>query len=431
MFLFKIANFYIINRSKIKGDYMKITIFGMGYVGLPLAIAFSKHFETDGFDIDRNRIQELKKNIDRTKECSDYELNNAKITFTSEIDELTASDVFIITVPTPIDEFNIPNLEPLRKVSSIIATKMEKGAIVILESTVYPGTTREVVIPILEKISGLNYLKDFSVGYSPERINPGDPERKLSSIPKVISGSDPATCETLHFLYSKIVSAGLHVAETIEVAEASKIIENIQRDVNIALINELKIVLDAKNINIFNVLAAASTKWNFHNYFPGLVGGHCIGVDPYYLSHTAKKDNLETRLINSARHINSFMANYEAISFCKKLMAQGAVTKSHRVLVMGMTFKEDCPDLRNSQVPKLITEIEDFGIRVDVIDPYISPELVTDFNVLQDLSIIKNSSYDGIFVAVAHSEFRCIGLRKIKNWLKPHGIFYDIKNIVK
>ena len=407
---------------------MKISILGMGYVGLPLAVALSKHYEIVGFDIDEQRITELKNNIDKTNECSSSKLSGVKVTYTCNVNELPSSDIFIITVPTPIDDFNTPNLDPLKSAAEIVAKKMEKGAIVVIESTVYPGTTIEVIAPILKKYSGLNYLEDFTMGYSPERINPGDNERKLETIPKIISACDKRTCDILLLMYSKIINAKLHVAESIEVAEAAKVIENIQRDVNIALINELKMVFDRKKIDVYQVLEAASTKWNFHSYFPGLVGGHCIGVDPYYLSHSAKKNNFETRIVNSARQINSTMANYEAISFCKKLFKKRGITENLRVLVMGVTFKENCPDIRNSQVPKLIAEMEEFGISVDAIDPYVGGTTISNKKIFSAYSDISSATYDGIFIAVPHTEFIQIGLQIIRQWIKPNGYVYDLKN---
>ncbi|UYO73876.1 nucleotide sugar dehydrogenase [Halomonas qinghailakensis] len=408
----------------------KIAILGLGYVGLPLAVAFSKYFPTLGFDIKTGRIEELKQGKDNTREVSEAELAAApNLTFSCNEDDLKAANVLIVTVPTPIDDHRQPDLTPLVKASEMLGRVVNKGDVVIYESTVYPGATEEECIPVVEKVSGLVFNQDFYAGYSPERINPGDKERPVTKIMKVTSGSTPDIADFVDQLYGTIIEAGTHKASSIKVAEASKIIENTQRDVNIALINELSMIFSLLGIDTHDVIEAAATKWNFIKLQPGLVGGHCIGVDPYYLVHKSMSVGHIPDMIRKAREINDGMARFVASKLIKAMIHKGQLIKGAKVLVMGMTFKENCPDIRNTKVIDLITELKNYGMTVDIYDPYADPEEV----VLEyGLNLIKNISeleYDAIILAVAHESFKQLG-DDVYKFGKNGCTLLDMKNIL-
>jgi UDP-N-acetyl-D-galactosamine dehydrogenase len=416
-----------------------ISIIGLGYVGLPLAVAFSKKYKVIGFDINNKRIEELKKGIDRTLEVSEEKLKEAiknGLEFTSNLEEVKKANIHIVTVPTPIDEHKNPDLTPLIMASRSIGRILKKGDIVIYESTVYPGCTEEVCVPELEKESGLKFNKDFFVGYSPERINPGDKEHTVTKIKKVTSGSTPEIAKEIDELYASIIEAGTHLAPSIKVAEAAKVIENSQRDINIAFVNELALIFDKLGIDTLDVLEAAGTKWNFLKFKPGLVGGHCIGVDPYYLAYKAKEIGYHPEIILAGRRTNDNMGIFVANKVVKLMIKKGHTIKGSRVLVLGITFKENCPDIRNSKVIDVVREFQDFGINVDVYDPWADrDEVKREYDV--DLLQITNSqlpitNYDGIVLAVAHNEFKEIEkqLKKHKSTNIPitnNQVIYDIK----
>lgn len=385
----------------------KIAILGLGYVGLPLAVAFSKHFPTIGFDIKANRIEELKNGQDSTREVSSDELAAAKkLMFSCDESDLKSANVMIVTVPTPIDNHRQPDLTPLIKASEMLGRAVNEGDVIIYESTVYPGATEEVCIPVVEKTSGLIFNKDFYAGYSPERINPGDKQRPVTKIMKVTSGSTPEAADFIDNLYGVIIEAGTHKASSIKVAEASKIIENTQRDVNIALINELAMIFSHLGINTNDVIEAAATKWNFIKLQPGLVGGHCIGVDPYYLVHKSMSVGHIPDMIRKAREINDGMARFVASKLIKSMIQKGQLIKDAKVLVMGMTFKEDCPDIRNTKVVDLIVELEDYGMLVDVYDPWVNPKEAMEEYTVEMINEPKIGYYDAIVIAVGHDEFK-------------------------
>lgn len=384
----------------------KIAIIGLGYVGLPLACAFAKKYDVIGFDINTTRINELSNNIDKTREVtSEYLQNTSRLTFTSDSDELAAANVFIITVPTPIDDNNLPDLSPLVKASQMLSKIIKKDDIVIYESTVYPGATEEVCIPELEA-SGLKLNQDFGVGYSPERINPGDKLRTVENILKVTSGSNPYYTDIVDELYSSVITAGTFKASSIKVAEASKVIENTQRDVNIALINELALIFNEVGIDTHEVIEAAATKWNFIKLMPGLVGGHCIGVDPYYLAHKASSLGLNPNLILTSRAINNSMSKFVAEQTIKKLISYGKNIKDARILLLGVTFKENCPDVRNTKVTDIGSELEKYGVKMTYSDPWVAEEDWKHLDVDHiDYDNIEKNSFDAVIVAVNHSEF--------------------------
>ncbi len=407
----------------------KISVIGLGYVGLPLAVAFSKKYDVIGFDINNERIKELKQGYDRTLEVSEEELKEAieknNIQFTSSLEDIKDANVYIITVPTPIDKHKNPDLTPLIMASRSIGRVLKKGDIVIYESTVYPGCTEEVCVPELERESGLKFNKDFFVGYSPERINPGDKEHTVTKIKKVTSGSTPEIAKEIDELYSSIIEAGTHLAPSIKVAEAAKVIENAQRDINIAFVNELARIFDILNIDTLDVLEAAGTKWNFLPFKPGLVGGHCIGVDPYYLAYKAKEIGYHPEIILAGRRTNDNMGIFVANKVIKLLIHKGHTIKGSKVLVLGITFKENCPDIRNSRVIDVVNELKDFGVNVDVVDPWADNEEVKreyGFELKENPNL---SEYDGIVLAVAHNEFKDIE-NELKN-KKTNQVIYDIK----
>lgn len=405
----------------------KIAIIGLGYVGLPLAVEFGKKYPVLGFDINKERIAELKKGYDRTRESDEASIQSSQyLDFSSDTRDLQAYNVFIVTVPTPIDQFKSPDLKPLLKASEMIGTVLKRGDIVIYESTVYPGCTEEDCVPVLEKISGLKFNHDFFCGYSPERINPGDKVNTLTKIKKVTSGSTPAIADVVDGLYRSIITAGTHKAPSLKVAEASKAIENAQRDINISFVNELALIFDRMSIDTSDVIEAAATKWNFLKYKPGLVGGHCIGVDPYYLAHKAEMLGYHPQVILSGRRVNDNMGMFVANKVVKLMIQNGVPIKGSRALILGVTFKENCPDIRNSKVVDIYKELLQFGIEVDVYDPHADKhEVAEEYGI----SITDNlTTYDAIILAVSHEEFGDFSLDKLKNG--NHTVVYDTKSFL-
>ena len=412
----------------------KICLIGLGYVGLPLAVAFAEKFQVIGFDIDPLRIKELENGHDRTLEVEDDLLNSVKnnIGYTSDIQNTKDCNIYIVTVPTPIDKANRPDLTPLIESSKSIGGVLNKGDVVIYESTVYPGVTEDVCVPELEKSSGMKFNHDFFCGYSPERINPGDKEHTVTKILKVTSGSTPEIARQVDDLYKQVITAGTHLASSIKVAEASKVIENTQRDVNIALINELAMIFDQMDINTSEVIEAAATKWNFIKLTPGLVGGHCIGVDPYYLTFKAEELGYKPNLILASRQINNGMSKYIADQTIKEMIKAGKTIKNSNILILGVTFKEDCPDMRNTKVIDVIEELKDFGANIDVYDPWV------DYNAekhwykhgIIDNPLDSNKKYDAIVVAVGHKQFENIGTDDYSFLSNGESVIIDVKNIV-
>ncbi len=402
----------------------KIGIIGLGYVGLPLAVEFGKVMDVVGFDINQGRIAELRDGVDRTLEVDKPELQSAKgLKFSYQVQDLQDVNYFIVTVPTPVDEYRNPDLIPLEKASQTVGTVLKKGDIVIYESTVYPGCTEEVCVPILEKVSGLKFNTDFFAGYSPERINPGDKQHRVADIKKVTSGSTPEIAEKVDQLYKKIIRAGTFKAASLKVAEAAKVIENSQRDVNIAFVNELALIFQRIGIDTHEVLEAASTKWNFLPFKPGLVGGHCIGVDPYYLTYKAESLGYHPEVILSGRKINDNMGTYVANEVIKLMANRKLPLSGGKALVLGLTFKENCPDIRNSKVVDVIKELTSFGLQVDIYDPHANAEEVKhEYNL--NLSSTLEGRYHAIVLAVSHMEFATIELEKLK---EPNAVIYDIK----
>jgi len=408
----------------------RIGVIGLGYVGLPLAVEFGKHFDTVGFDIKKTRIAELKVGKDSTLECSPVELKaSRKLKFSSNLKDLGPCNVFIVTVPTPIDRYNRPDLTPLERSSETVGKVLKKGDIVIYESTVYPGCTEEICIPILERESGLKFNKDFYAGYSPERINPGDKEHRLPTIKKVTSGSNPEVADFVDDLYRSVVKAGTHKASSIRVAEAAKVIENTQRDVNIALINELALLFNRLGIDTEEVLLAAGSKWNFLPFRPGLVGGHCIGVDPYYLTHKAQEVGFHPEMILAGRRLNDSMAQYVAGQVVKLMSSRKILAKGSRVLVLGLTFKENCPDLRNSKVADVVRELSNYGAAVDVFDPWIDPDEAEHEYGIRPIKRVRDGLYDAAVLAVGHKQFRDKGIGSVRKACKKKHVVYDIKYV--
>ena len=402
---------------------MKIAVIGLGYVGLPLAAAFSEKYEVTGFDVNAARIEELKSGYDRTLELSAEQMKKAienGMKFSLNLDDIKECNFFIVTVPTPIDKNKRPDLTPVVKATQSVAKVLKKGDIVVYESTVYPGVTEEICVPLLEQ-SGLKFNEDFFCGYSPERINPGDKEHTVTKIKKITSGSTPEVADKVDEVYRSIITAGTHKAPTIKVAEAAKVIENTQRDINIAFMNELAMIFNKMNIDTNAVLQAAGTKWNFLNFRPGLVGGHCIGVDPYYLTHKAQELGFHPEMILAGRRINDNMGKYAAGEVVKLMIKRGVLINSARVLVLGLTFKENCPDIRNSRVIDVIEELRDFGCRVDVYDPWADETEVKREYGLTPLKSFDEADYDCVVIAVAHDKFK--GLKFSK------ALVYDIKNV--
>lgn len=412
----------------------KIGIVGLGYVGLPLAVAFAEKFQVVGFDINSERIRELQNGHDRTLEIGDELLASVKnnIIYTSNIANTKDCDIYIVTVPTPVDKLNRPDLSPLVNTSKAIGTVLNMGDIVIYESTVYPGVTVDICVPELEKSSGMKFNRDFFCGYSPERINPGDKERDVTRIIKVTSGSTPEIAKIVDNLYKQVITAGTYLAPSIEVAEASKVIENTQRDVNIALINELAMIFDHMGIDTNEVLEAAATKWNFIKLTPGLVGGHCIGVDPYYLTFKAEELGYKPNLILAARQINNSMGKYIAEQTIKEMIKAGKIIKDSQVLILGLTFKENCPDIRNSKVVNIIEELKEYSINVDIYDPWVdcASEAQGYRHLLISHPLKSNKKYDAIIVAVGHEQFKSLDSNDYSFLSNEGSIVIDVKNIV-
>tara|TARA_R110002124_G_scaffold92424_3_gene234711 strand:+ start:5996 stop:7273 length:1278 start_codon:yes stop_codon:yes gene_type:complete len=411
----------------------KLAVIGLGYVGLPLAVEFGKARSVVGFDINTGRIAELKAGKDSTLEVDAAELASAAhLSFSSNIEDLRSCTMFVVTVPTPIDASRRPDLTPLLRASETVGKVLKRGDIVIYESTVYPGATEEDCVPVLERVSGLTFNTDFFVGYSPERINPGDKSHRLTTITKVTAGSTPQTAETVDALYASIVTAGTHKAPSIRVAEAAKVIENTQRDLNIALINELAIIFNKMNIDTEAVLQAAGTKWNFLPFRPGLVGGHCIGVDPYYLTHKAEMIGYHPQIILAGRRLNDGMGAYVSGQLAKELGRRRVHVNGARILVLGLTFKENCPDLRNTRVVDVVAELQDFGAEVDVHDPWVDPEEAVHEFGIRPVADPQPGAYDAIVIAVSHQQFRDLGAAGLRAFGKPEAhVLYDLKYVLE
>ncbi|MEB5851268.1 Vi polysaccharide biosynthesis UDP-N-acetylglucosamine C-6 dehydrogenase TviB [Acinetobacter baumannii] len=412
-------------------EQLKIAIIGLGYVGLPLAVEFGKHKPTIGFDINTDRIQELKSGHDHTLEVTSDELKHVhQLSYTADIEDLKTANFFIVTVPTPIDDFKQPDLTPLVKASQSIAKVLKKGDIVVYESTVYPGATEEVCIPELEKHSGLNFNKDFFVGYSPERINPGDKQRRVTNILKITSGSTPDVADYIDQVYNLIIEVGTHKAPTIKVAEAAKVIENTQRDVNIALINELALIFNKMGIDTEDVLKAAGTKWNFLNFRPGLVGGHCIGVDPYYLTHKAQSIGLHPEIILAARRLNDRMGEYVATQLIKEMVKQRIQVVGARILILGLSFKENCPDIRNTKIVDMVKALKEYDLDLDIYDPWVDSAEVEGEYGLAPVTELKQDHYDAIVIAVAHDQFKAMSSQQLIALGKEKHVLYDLKYVL-
>jgi UDP-N-acetyl-D-galactosamine dehydrogenase len=409
----------------------KLAVIGLGYVGLPIALEFALKIKVVGFDINQKRVDLMKNKIDPSNELDASYFENRDILFSADTNDLKDVNFFIVAVPTPIDSSNLPDLKPLLGATKTVAQVLKKGDYVVYESTVYPGCTEEDCIPILEEISGLKFIDDFKVGYSPERINPGDKEHTLQNVIKVVSGCDEVSLDEVSKTYELVVHAGVHRATSIKVAEASKIIENTQRDVNISLVNELSIIFNKLNINTYDVLEAAGTKWNFLKFSPGLVGGHCIGVDPYYLVHKAMQVGYHSKVINSGRYVNDSMGFYIAKQTVKKIIAQGKIIQEAKVLIMGATFKEDVSDIRNSKVIDVITELKSFQVNIDVVDPHAdSKEMEHEYGV--PLKSAMANDYDAIILAVNHKEYSQYDENFFKSILKNgNGVFVDVKGVYR
>jgi len=407
---------------------LKIAIIGLGYVGLPLAVEFGKKVQVIGFDINKKRIDELKSGIDLTLEVSEAELaQSSLLAFTSSLEDIRKCNCYIVTVPTPIDSFKRPDLSPLLRASEDVANILKTGDLVIYESTVYPGVTEEECVPILEKYSGLIFNKDFYCGYSPERINPGDKEHRLSNIKKVVSGSTPEAASLINAIYKMIIKAGTHKVENIKIAEAAKVIENTQRDLNIALINELSIIFNKLKIDTESVLIAAGTKWNFLPFRPGLVGGHCIGVDPYYLTHKAQAIGYYPQIILAGRRLNDGMGSFVVSNLIKKMIKESIKIEGAKILIMGFAFKENCPDVRNTRVIDIVDELKEYNINIEIYDPLIDKKEVQKIYGINAIQSPKVNYYDAIILAVAHSEFLNLGYEAIRNFGKDSNILYDLK----
>ncbi|RTZ40650.1 Vi polysaccharide biosynthesis UDP-N-acetylglucosamine C-6 dehydrogenase TviB [Candidimonas sp. SYP-B2681] len=410
---------------------VKLAVVGLGYVGLPLAVEFGKKRWVLGFDINARRIAELKSGQDHTLEVDTHELAEAtNLSFTSEPTHLAEANVFIVTVPTPIDEYKQPDLTPLIRASESIGKVLKRGDIVIYESTVYPGATEEECVPVLERISGLRFNEDFYAGYSPERINPGDKAHRVANIKKVTSGSTPEVADLIDAIYGEIIVVGTHKAPSIRVAEAAKVIENTQRDVNIALINELALIFNKMGIDTQAVLEAAGTKWNFLPFRPGLVGGHCIGVDPYYLTHKAQAIGYHPEIILAGRRLNDSMGGYVVSQLVKQMTKRRIQVQGSKVLVMGLAFKENCPDLRNTRIVDIVNELGEYNIEVDVYDPWVESEAAVHEYGITPVASLEAGAYDGIVLAVAHDQFVAMGCDEIRALGKPEHVLYDLKYVL-
>ncbi|NRQ42241.1 Vi polysaccharide biosynthesis UDP-N-acetylglucosamine C-6 dehydrogenase TviB [Rheinheimera sp. YQF-2] len=411
--------------------HSQIAIIGLGYVGLPLAVEFGKHYPTLGFDINKARVAELQQGLDHTLEVSSDELaESGQLSYSCELDDLRRANVYIVTVPTPIDEHRQPDLTPLIKASETLGKVIKAGDVVIYESTVYPGATEEDCIPVIERVSGLKYNVDFFAGYSPERINPGDKEHRVTTIKKVTSGSTPEVAEFVDSLYRSIITAGTYKASSIRVAEAAKVIENTQRDLNIALINELAVIFNKLGIDTEEVLLAAGTKWNFLPFRPGLVGGHCIGVDPYYLTHKAQAIGYHPEVILAGRRINDSMGRYVVSELVKVMVKRRIHVAGAKVLVLGLTFKENCPDIRNTKVVDILAELKEYGVEADVFDPWVDATEAQHEYGLQLIKQPQQGIYDAVILAVGHNEFRQLGAAGIKALTNSSGIVYDLKYVL-
>ena len=411
-------------------DEVKICVIGLGYVGLPLAVEFGKIYTVVGYDIDPIRIDDLCNKIDRTREVTSEDLSAARLlSFTCREDDIRACNCYIVTVPTPIDSSKRPDLSPLLSACELVGSVLNNGDVVIFESTVYPGATEEECVPVLEKVSGLSYNLDFYCGYSPERINPGDHTRRITSITKVTSGSNREAAIAIDKLYASIIPAGTHLASSIAIAEAAKVIENTQRDLNIALINELSIIFARLGIDTSEVLSAAGTKWNFLPFTPGLVGGHCIGVDPYYLTHKAEAVGYQPQVILAGRRVNDAMGEYVASRLVRQMIKQSIQVSGARVLVMGITFKENCPDIRNTKVMDVVRELRDYGVVVDIFDPWVDQEQASKQYGIEICTAPDTGKYDAIILSVTHDEFRTMGAQNVRKFGKPEHVFFDLKSV--
>jgi len=409
---------------------IKLAVIGLGYVGLPLAVAFSKVLKVVGFDVNKARVNQLESGVDSTLEVTPEELQHAQaLTFSSSAEAMADCNVYIVTVPTPIDEHNQPDLVPMKRASETIANLLQPGDIVIYESTVYPGATEEVCVPILESLSGLTFNQDFFVGYSPERINPGDKEHRLQTIVKVVAGSTPEITDTIAELYGRVVEAGVHKSSSIKAAEAAKVIENTQRDVNIALINELAMIFGLMGIDTQEVLEAAGTKWNFLPFRPGLVGGHCIGVDPFYLTHKAQSLGYHPEMILAGRRINDNMGRYVVGEIIKIMIRRGLAVQRAKVLILGLAFKENCPDVRNTKVVSLVEEFESFGTDVTVADSWVDAREAEHEYGIRVCQTPEKGQYDVVLLAVPHKEFVAAGAGKLREYGNKEHIFYDLKSV--
>jgi UDP-N-acetyl-D-galactosamine dehydrogenase len=418
-------------QNSIAQKNLKIAIIGLGYVGLPLALAFSTKYQVVGYDINEKRISDLKQQHDTTHELDEnelYSLNNIHIT--SQANALADCSLYIVTVPTPIDAFKQPDLTPLIQASKTIANYLKQGDIVVYESTVYPGTTEEVCVPVLENESSLKFNQDFFVGYSPERINPGDKTKKVTHIKKIISGSTPEIARYIDRIYAEIILAGTHLTPSIKVAEAAKVIENTQRDVNIALMNEFSLIFNKLDIDTEEVLKAAATKWNFLPFRPGLVGGHCISVDPYYLTHKAQSIGLHPEIILAARRLNDRMGEYVATQLIKAMVKQKIQVVGANILVMGLSFKENCPDIRNTKIIDLIQSLKEYDLNLDIYDPWVNADEVQKEYGLEPILDLKQGYYDAIVLAIGHQQFKDMGYENIKNMGKAQFVLYDLKYIL-
>lgn len=414
----------------MKAQDLNVAIIGLGYVGLPLAVEFGKQLPVIGFDINQARIDELRAGHDHTLEVEPAELALAsQLVFTASLDELKAANVFIVTVPTPIDDHRQPDMTPLVKASQTIGKVLKKGDIVIYESTVYPGATEEVCVPVLEQVSGLKFNQDFFAGYSPERINPGDKQHRVTNIKKVTAGSTPEVAEIVDSLYRKIVTVGTHKASSIKVAEAAKVIENTQRDLNIALINELAVIFNKMDIDTEEVLLAAGTKWNFLPFRPGLVGGHCIGVDPYYLTHKAQAIGYYPEVILAGRRINDNMGKYVVSQLVKQMIKSSMQVAGAKVLLLGLTFKENCPDIRNTKVVDILAELKEYGMVPDIYDPWVDAAEAEHEYGLKLTEQLQSGHYAAAIVAVAHHQFKELGVAGVRSALQPNGLVYDLKYV--
>jgi len=414
----------------IKDDELNICVVGLGYVGLPLAVEFGKTISTIGYDINSVRVNELLDGKDATLETSAKEMKEAVcLQYTNELADTSSANVYIVTVPTPIDEFKNPNLQPLQSAARSVGSVLRKGEFVIFESTVYPGVTEEICVPILEEESGLCFNEEFFVGYSPERINPGDKARRITNILKITSGSTPAAAEFIDRLYRKIIIAGTHRTSSIKVAEAAKIIENIQRDVNIALINELSLIFRKLGIDTIETLEAAGTKWNFLPFRPGLVGGHCIGVDPFYLTHKAREIGFHPQIITAARRINDDMGSYVSDQVVKLMIAKGIQVNEANILILGLAFKENCPDIRNTRVVDIIESLSSYNTNIEVYDPWVNADEAESVFGIEMIDSLEPGRYDSIIVCVEHGEFKEMGIMKLRSLCKESNVIFDVKSV--